>query len=436
MSLKLRFLCVLLTSVFSKTAALTADADNQELNEGSPETHPFERNACPPALQDRCTCGYTFVPEGPQGVLKRRYVTNCTDAGFSDATVLQSLPVETEILLFTGNNLTSLPNYLLGNDPTHQHEKLRTIDLSSNNIYFIHANTFLNVRNVTKLVLDNNSLIITSYLYSLRWLSNFENLEQLSLRNTFDATQMGMSFTEGLVTMLEEANLTKLKSLRLDNNSIHVLPSVDAFCPLKSLRYLYLSSNYLVEADINVSCLPKLRLLDISDNFITSLNSQVMATYDKPKGITFILNVTANPFQCDCELLPFLRWIRRTSTWVIRVRELRCATGYPRNVGKAIWYLNESDLQCPGANAGKTSGVMASHYVLVTVITVSMAVMIIGALIVWAVRGRRCATRSPPIQNKKLQNVALHLVHWRRKPVCNQREFTDNVVVSSTPEMN
>lgn len=356
------------------------DGDDEDSETAPPVATPT-RNACPRAFGDRCTCGRSTLLEGPNQAAVKRYVTNCTNSAFKDATVLKSLPVGTEILIFTGNNISELPQNLFGNDPSRPYEKLKTIDLSNNNINSIHGKTFHNVRNVTKLILDNNHLLITGNHFHSRIFSNFGSLEELSLRNAFGDTQKGLNFMEDLVSMLVEANLSKLKILRLDNNTIQTIPNPEVFCSLESLQHLHLSSNYLTEAKINTTCFKKLRVLDISDNFIVNFNNETLAMFEKPKGTIFHVNMTRNPFKCDCEFLPFFRWQQSTKTWVVGNKNFRCATGFPPvNVGKTISYMKDSDFQCPDPTAEEMSGYVTASYVVLISLSVALVVLI-GALI-------------------------------------------------------
>ena len=361
---------------------LDADGDDEDVETASPTA--AVRSACPKEFRDRCTCGLVTITEG--SIVRRPYVTNCTNAGFRNATVLRALPVDTEILIFTGNNLTELPQNLLGNDGQKQYDKLREINLANNQINAIHGKTFHNVRNVTKLILDDNHLLITGTHFHGRMFSNFVKLEELYLRNAFGDSNKGLNFMEDLITMLTEANLIRLRVLRLDNNTIQSIPNPDVFCSLESLQYLHLSQNFLTDARVNTSCFKKMKMLDISDNFIANLNNETLEMYEKPKGTIFHLNMTRNPFRCDCEFLPFFQWIRKSQqsgTWLVGNKNFRCSTGYPpKIVGKVVSYLHEKDFQCPPTAAEDTEmhGYITASYAVLISLSLALIVLI-GALI-------------------------------------------------------
>ena len=53
--------------------------------------------SCPVDFQDRCVCGKTSY------VGRQRFVVNCTNSQFEDAAMLEKLPPQTEVVIFTGN---------------------------------------------------------------------------------------------------------------------------------------------------------------------------------------------------------------------------------------------------------------------------------------------------------------------------------------------
>lgn len=336
---------------------------------------------CPLEFRNRCSCG-RFTIKAPDGKAYQRFVTNCTNGGFSDANVLRALPVETQILIFTGNNLAELPQNLFGNDGQKQYVDLKVINLSNNKISAIHGKTFHNVRNVTKLILDHNELLITGQHFHSRIFSNFGNLEELHLRDAFGERKRNLNFMVDLVTILTEANLNKLKVLRLDNNSINSIPNPEVFCSLPSLQYLHLSNNYLTDAKVNTSCFRRPRLLDVSDNFIANLSNETLSFYETAPGSLFHVNLTRNPFHCDCELRPFFNWLNRTRTWVLGNKSFYCTSGYPeRNTGKPFTSIRASDLQCqPQALEDELRGYITASYAVLISLSVAL-VILVGALV-------------------------------------------------------
>lgn len=54
-------------------------------------------DSCGAAFKGKCWCGVTEYDGN------RQFVVNCTSEGFSDTSVLSSMPREVQVLIFTGN---------------------------------------------------------------------------------------------------------------------------------------------------------------------------------------------------------------------------------------------------------------------------------------------------------------------------------------------
>ena len=397
-------------AVDEKDDSLDADADDDS----------DESYECPPAFGSRCTCGKIDMSDDSK--YRGSFVTNCTDSNFTDTAMLTSLPEATEVLIFTGNPLiTELPTNLFGNGTKKSFEKLHLIDFSNNNIRSIKGRTFHHVKKVKKLILDNNHLTIMGENFHPRIFSNFESLEELHLRNAFAETTRQLNFMEDLITVLNDANLTKLKVLNLENNGIQLMPNQFAICSLPALTKLLLGGNYLTDIRLNVSCTPKLILLDVSDNFISSLSNQSLAFL--PNSIKFHVNLTRNPLRCDCHLVDMHRWVKLTKTWVIGNKTLQCASGFPEsNMGRLFNELEESELQCSPLDEEDLQGyVTASFAVLISLVLA--LIVLIGALLfshkeqvvkVWTtLTDSMAAKREYTSLNQEQHHKRIHQVHPR-----------------------
>lgn len=51
---------------------------------------------CPPDFGGRCLCGKANYNG------RQRYLVNCTNSKFEDAAMLEKLPLQTEVVIFTG----------------------------------------------------------------------------------------------------------------------------------------------------------------------------------------------------------------------------------------------------------------------------------------------------------------------------------------------
>ena len=157
----------------------------------------------------KCTCG------NQEYNAKIQYVVNCTNAGFRDTEVLEKLPAQTEIVIFTGNYIPDLPWNVFGaiNDLVN----LTIVDMSNNHIRNIRGKSYHHVSNVKRLILNHNNLSISRFVdddddnnyYHPRVFSNFINLMELHMTNAF-ADNTSAELSENLHDIFVSSNLTKL----------------------------------------------------------------------------------------------------------------------------------------------------------------------------------------------------------------------------------
>ncbi|KAF0304252.1 Slit 1 protein [Amphibalanus amphitrite] len=136
-----------------------------------------DHTGCPTPFLARCQCG----DMNHLGEIK--FVVNCTNTGFTNASMLGALPDDTEVLIFTGNFLEVLPTNVFGT--MAKFEDLEYIDMSNNGIKEIKGKSFHRVSNVKTLILNHNDLYIVEKKHHPRVFSNFDNLEALHLTNAF-----------------------------------------------------------------------------------------------------------------------------------------------------------------------------------------------------------------------------------------------------------
>ena len=140
---------------------------------------------------------------------------------FDNADMLEYIPDETEVLIFTGNNIGFLRNNIIGN--YQEHELLRVMDLSNNNITEISGKAFHKVAGVKILILNHNNLRISGEESHPRVLTNFYALEELHLTNAFTEMIDSKYYLDDLQTWLMVAKaegLNSLWKLHLEQNEI------------------------------------------------------------------------------------------------------------------------------------------------------------------------------------------------------------------------
>lgn len=279
---------------------------------------------CGSAFGGKCTCGtieYDY---------KQRYVVNCTNAGFQNTNVLEKMPSNVEVIIFTGNFLQTLPWNIFGTINEYPH--LRIIDMRNNHIREIRGKTYHHVQQVERLILDHNNLSISpsddelNHLHP-RIFSNFINLRALHLTDAFaDFTSSALS--KDLHAIFVNSNLTKLNKLHLEQNEIVRFKDRNVFCDLPELMDLHMGDNNLKEINFNIKCLPHLRFLDLERNRFETLNQRDMdaltALSNLPGRGELVVDFSQNPLQCDCSIFDFVKWLRETNVTVHNRNGLMC----------------------------------------------------------------------------------------------------------------
>ncbi|XP_059485676.1 toll-like receptor 9 [Neocloeon triangulifer] len=284
---------------------------------------------CPPSFQNKCWCGRMQY----QG-LSDMYVVNCTSQFFSDTHMLTALPPETQVLIFTGNHIPELPWNIFGTED--EMENLKVIDMSNNGIRSIRGKTYHRATKVERLILNYNEITLTEDGGHPRLLTGFPNLRELHLTAAFaapDDKALPFEQLSALKKILETANLTQLVKIHLEQNQIaSPLPS-DFFCSLENLLDLHLGDNWLTDSSLpRISCLKRLRFIDLGRNRLRALSPQVTSDLEKlpERHQQLILDLGGNPLSCeDFCVGAFAHWLGATNVTVRNRDSLRCV-----NVGQ------------------------------------------------------------------------------------------------------
>ncbi|XP_045129006.1 phospholipase A2 inhibitor-like isoform X2 [Portunus trituberculatus] len=316
-------------------------------------------NKCPPAFLNHCSCGMAYDRYDTQKRMK--YTVNCTNSGFTSATMLQSLPSETEVLIFTGNTIPTLPINLF--NKTEFFDDLDTIDLSSNHIRFIQGKTFHRVSAVKTLILNHNDLEITDEKERPRLFSNFDELEHLHLTNAFSERINSTDYLLSLEDIFYESRLDSLKTLHLEQNEIWSIGNnTRVFCQLPKLEQLLLTDNRLRDFDFSIDCLHSLRYINLERNMITRFSDDAMRKLDeftRIKSPKIKIRMQQNIIVCDCRSKHFIEWLNKTDVDIEGWRDFKCIDGYPSsNIGKTLKEVHE--LQCPSYGMSDNMRAMGS----------------------------------------------------------------------------
>ncbi|XP_053202336.1 uncharacterized protein LOC128387182 [Panonychus citri] len=287
-----------------------------------------------------------------------------------------------------GNLLTNLTQiHLFSGNP-----KLTTLDVSNNRIKTIDAEIFNeNSSNLVNLNFYNNDLsfIPDKLLYHLKNLRSLNignnnlhtinnnifytlsNLEVLDLsRNQLISVNPGESkIPFGLGTYLKKINLShnNLTNFNREFNSIQWNLHLE-------IEEINLSSNKLigqVKIPIFYSTKSKI-ILDLRDNQISTINMDAIlineklfieildtnkAYADSTDSSEVKVFISGNPFNCDCNLFPLLKYTRSSTSakydslvekvsFDISSDNLKCSSPLTL-AGKSFYELNTIDLTCP-----------------------------------------------------------------------------------------
>lgn len=338
-------------------------------------------DTCGIKFDGKCSCGYQEYDDGSY------YVVNCTDQNFKNTKVLEYLPSQTEVVIFTGNYIPELPWNVFGsmNDLTN----LSIIDMSNNHIREIRGKTYHHVTNVKRLILNHNNITIASdddvinHLHP-RVFSNFVNLMELHLTNAFsDNTSAELS--EDLHYIFVESNLTKLVKLHLEQNEISKFNDRRVFCDIPNLRDLHLGDNMLIEINFNIICLKNLRFLDLERNKFTMLHEKDTMMLDSLNNLPgrdnpLTIDLSLNTFSCDCTILHLYDWLKRTNVTVRNKNYMTCF----HNKVKAdiITTINVNRCRLRTANSSQSSGHTVTLIFLLTILTFILIGLIVALIYV------------------------------------------------------
>ncbi|XP_075146501.1 trophoblast glycoprotein [Haematobia irritans] len=281
--------------------------------------------SCGPNFPSTCACGREMY----EGTMQ--YIVNCTNAQLRNTSVLEFMPQDVEVLIFTGNLIPELPWNVFGS--INSYKNLRIVDMSNNHIREIRGKSYHHVQNVERLILNHNNLSISRdddevNHHHPRVFSNFLNLQSLHLTDAFDDNS-SPQLSEDLHDIFMNSQLDKLQKLHLEQNEITHFKDRKVFCDLPSLRDLHLGDNFLKDINFEVSCLKNLRFLDLERNkfeFVKPHDLMVLNELEarKDRNTNLIVDFNLNPFTCDCKISSFRTWIHSTNVTVRNKESLMC----------------------------------------------------------------------------------------------------------------
>lgn len=205
-------------------------------------------------------------------------------------------------------------------------------------------------------------------------------------------------FMPNLIALLREANLTNLSVLNLESNGIIDFPYELSLCSFPSLQKLFLAGNSFDQLRVNFTCTPRLRTLDLSHNLIKNLDN-VSTSFIEDLPRSFHINLTGNPFACDCRIGHFINWIKRTPLFVMGKDNYICLSGYPMvNVYRRLIQLKADDLDCD-PNWLQLSTFSFYPHIILAILTVTVICLL--SLVIYQVRKNIVDFLSITLSNSK-----------------------------------
>ncbi len=116
----------------------------------------------------------------------------------------------------------------------------------------------------------------------------------------------------------------KLRTLDISNNGYRSIDDNDVKW-FYNLESLILADNKIEYIILNATYMKSLNYLDISGNKLTSLDDNTQDELDKmAKQQNITINLSDNPFICDCDTRSFVKWIQVTPTQLLDKDNYKC----------------------------------------------------------------------------------------------------------------
>ena len=235
-----------------------------------------------------------------------------------------------EILDLYGNQIATLPGKVFA--PLI---RLKSLTLAKNNLAMIQQSSG-HFSSLSSLVYFNMADNHCSYVQP-DFFSQLNSLMYLRL----DGNNLGNIIEQDYGGELL-GNLKNLRELQLTNNRISSF-STAAFKSLSELVMLNISANKITTWDeklfISTS---NLRVLDLTNNLVGTVQEETLKHL--PLSLVSV-NLTGNPFMCDCNLRDFRDWINTTHTTITNNASYLCA-GPKEWRGRPLLSFDRKKINC------------------------------------------------------------------------------------------
>ncbi|XP_062615206.1 toll-like receptor 4 [Saccostrea cucullata] len=158
--------------------------------------------------------------------------------------------------------------------------------------------------------------------------SSCENLNLQFLKNCLSLTEVYMRNTKLNIGLASDVNgiffrgLSKLTKVDFSENALKELPPNLFLNQASSMRNLILSDNLFTTIPRALLLLPRLKLLDLRSNKLSYFSKESLSIIEKLPNIT--IDVRNNPFDCSCNALISLKWIRDNARKFLHLNRTHC----------------------------------------------------------------------------------------------------------------
>ncbi len=169
-------------------------------------------------------------------------------------------------------------------------------------------------------------------------------------------------------------NIAKLRTLQHLDISDNGIPRLNrrAFLGMSELRTINLAKNRVNSTDFLIDLIPVAKWIDVSGNQIRWLNERIRDAIDDRcanADCGLEINLLGNPLSCNCQDLPFIKWIRTTRANLTKAEMLTC-TGQDGHI-KTIESIDISGM-------GNYCNIMA-HLPLIASFSATVAIAVLVA---------------------------------------------------------
>ena len=163
-----------------------------------------------------------------------------------------------------------------------------------------------------------------------------------------------------------------LSKLNLSTNDITTLPAL-TFENNTCLENLTLARNSLSVINLRISHMRNLKILDLSDNLLSQLDTRFQNELEsiKSRSTNFTINMLRNPFQCSCETRQFLEWMYHKQSMFMFYDNYTCIhNNTPFDFKNMIYMLDLLNFQCSQNLFLKVSASLLAFLILAVAVSV------------------------------------------------------------------